>query len=411
MSLAFDYRGRDGAGKLVKGKLDAASEGAAVARLRTMGVSPTSLTESKAGTGLQAEIKIPGFEKGIGLKDLSIMARQGSTMLSSGLSLLRALSILADQTESKKLKTVLGKVRDDVEQGVSFSDAVAKFPIDFPPIMINMIRAGETGGFLDQAMDSIATNFEKEYKLRSTIKSAMTYPVVVLVMSLVSVVVMLVFIVPIFAKMFASLGSKLPLPTQLLVDLSHAMVYVGPALAVVLIVGWLWYRVNKNTDRVRGFLDPLKLRVPIFGKLNQKIVIARFARNFSNMIGAGVPILQALQIVGEVSNNFVVQNALDRVADSVRKGESIAGPLQRESVFPQMVSQMVAVGEDAGSMELMLEKIAVFYDDEVEATTEALTSLIEPLLISFLGVVVGGMIIALYLPIFDITSVIQQSGH
>ena len=409
MSLAFDYRGRDGGGKLVKGRLDAASEGAVVQRLRTMGVSPIAITEAKAGTGLQTEIKIPGFEKGVGLKDLAIMSRQASTMLSSGLSLLKALTILSEQTESKKLKEILGKVRDEVEQGVSLSDAVAKYPVDFPPIMINMIRAGETGGFLDKAMDSIATNFEKEHKLRTTIKSAMTYPVVVLVMSLVSVVVMLIFIVPIFSKMFAGLGSELPLPTQFLVVLSHAMVWLAPVLAVIAIVVWLWYRARKNTDRVRAFLDPIKLRMPVFGQLNRKIVIARFARNFSNMIGAGVPILQALQIVGQVSNNFVVQKALERVAESVRKGDSINAPLQRESVFPQMVSQMVAVGEDAGSMEIMLEKIAVFYDDEVEATTEALTSLIEPLLIAFLGVVVGGMIVALYLPIFDITNAIQQS--
>jgi len=407
MSLAFDYRGRDGGGKLVKGRLDAASEGAVVQRLRTMGVSPIAITEAKAGTGLQTEIKIPGFSKGVGLKDLAIMSRQASTMLSSGLSLLRALTILADQTENKKLKEVLGKVRDDVERGVAFSDAVAKFPVEFPPIMINMIRAGETGGFLDQAMDSIATNFEKEHKLRSTIKSAMTYPVVVLIMSLLSVVIMLVFIVPIFQKMFSSLGGKLPLPTMLLVYASHAMVYVLPILAVLIVAFTFWWRANKNSDRVRGFLDPIKLRLPVFGQLNQKIVIARFARNFSNMIGAGVPILQALQIVGQVSNNFVVQKALERVAESVRKGESIAGPLSAEKAFPTMVSQMVAVGEDAGSMEIMLEKIASFYDDEVQATTEALTSLIEPLLIAFLGVVVGGMIVALYLPIFQITSLIK----
>ncbi|WP_439692977.1 type II secretion system F family protein [Curtobacterium sp. SP.BCo] len=407
MSLAYDYRGRDGAGKLVKGRLDASSEGAVVQRLRGMGVSPIAITEAKAGTGLQTEIKIPGFEKGVGLKDLAIMSRQASTMLSSGLSLLRALSILADQTDNKKLKEILGKVRDDVERGVSFSDAVAKYPVDFPPIMINMIRAGETGGFLDQAMDSIATNFEKEHKLRSTIKSAMTYPVVVLVMSLVAVVVMLVFIVPIFQKMFTSLGGQLPLPTMVLVYASHAMVWVGPILLVAIVLGWLWWRANKNTDRVRGFVDPIRLRLPVFGELNRKIVIARFARNFSNMIGAGVPILQALQIVGEVSNNFVVQRALERVAESVRKGESIAVPLAAEKVFPEMVSQMVAVGEDAGSLETMLEKIAEFYDNEVETTTEALTSLIEPLLIAFLGVVVGGMIVALYLPIFKITSLIH----
>jgi type IV pilus assembly protein PilC len=407
MSLAYDYRGRDGAGKLVKGRLDASSEGAVVQRLRGMGVSPIAITEAKPGTGLQTEIKIPGFEKGVGLKDLAIMSRQASTMLSSGLSLLRALSILADQTENKKLKDILGKVRDDVERGVSFSDAVSKYPVDFPPIMINMIRAGETGGFLDQAMDSIATNFEKEHKLRSTIKSAMTYPVVVLVMSLLAVVIMLVFIVPIFQKMFSSLGGQLPLPTMLLVYASHAMVYVGPVLAVAIVLFWLWWRANKNTERVRAFVDPLKLRLPVFGQLNRKIVIARASRNLSNMIGAGVPILQALQIAGEVSNNFVVEKALGRVSEAVRKGDSIAAPLQKETVFPTMVSQMVAVGEDAGSLEIMLEKISVFYDAEVEATTEALTSLIEPLLIAFLGVVVGGMIVALYLPIFQITSLIK----
>lgn len=407
MSLAFDYRGRDGAGKLVKGRLDAASEGAVVQRLRTMGVSPIAITEAKPGTGLQTEIKIPGFEKGVGLKDLAIMSRQASTMLSSGLSLLRALTILADQTDNKKLKDILGKVRDDVERGVSFSDAVAKYPVDFPPIMINMIRAGETGGFLDQAMDSIATNFEKEHKLRSTIRSAMTYPVVVLVMSLLAVVIMLIFIVPIFQKMFSSLGGQLPLPTMVLVYASHAMVYVGPVLLVGAIAIWLWWRANKNTDRVRGLIDPMKLRLPVFGQLNRKIVIARFARNLSNMIGAGVPILQALQIAGEVSNNFVVERALGRVSESVRKGESIAVPLDREPVFPKMVSQMVAVGEDAGSLEVMLEKISIFYDNEVEATTESLTALIEPLLIAFLGVVVGGMIVALYLPIFEITSLVK----
>ncbi|WP_022904457.1 type II secretion system F family protein, partial [Curtobacterium sp. B8] len=320
MSLAFDYRGRDGSGKLVKGRLDAASEGAVVQRLRGMGVSPIAITEAKPGTGLQTEIKIPGFEKGVGLKDLAIMSRQASTMLTSGLSLLRALTILADQTENKKLKDILGKVRDDVERGVSFSDAVAKYPVDFPPIMINMIRAGETGGFLDQAMDSVATNFEKEHKLRSTIKSAMTYPVVVLVMSLAAVVIMLVFIVPIFQDMFASLGGQLPLPTQILVGLSHAMVYVGPALAVAVIVGWVWWRANKNTDRVRAAVDPLKLRLPVFGQLNRKIVMARFARNLSNMIGAGVPILEALQIAGQVSNNFVVQRSLQRIPRGSGKG-------------------------------------------------------------------------------------------
>jgi type IV pilus assembly protein PilC len=407
MSLAFDYRGRDGSGKLVKGRVDAASEGAVVQRLRGMGVSPIAITEAKAGTGLQTEIKIPGFEKGVGLKDLAIMSRQASTMLSSGLSLLRALTILADQTESKKLKDILGKVRDEVEQGVSFSDAVGKYPVDFPPIMINMIRAGETGGFLDQAMDSIATNFEKEHKLRTTIKSAMTYPVVVLIMSLAAVAIMLIFIVPIFQDMFSSLGGTLPLPTMVLVYASHAMKFVLPVLIPLIVVGWFWWRANKNSPKVRSVIDPMKLRLPVFGALTRKIVIARFSRNLSNMIAAGVPILHALQIAGQVSGNIVVENAVSRVAESVRKGTTIAEPLILETIFPSMVSQMVAVGEDAGSLEVMLEKISVFYDAEVEATTEALTSLIEPLLIAFLGVVVGGMIVALYLPIFQITTLVK----
>ncbi|GAA4674144.1 type II secretion system F family protein [Frondihabitans cladoniiphilus] len=405
-ALTFAYRGRDSAGKLVKGKVEASSEGAVVTRLRTMGVSPIAISESSS-TGLQREISIPGFNKAVKLKDLAIASRQLATMIGSGLSLLRALSILADQTENPKLAKILNEVREDVETGVSFSDAVGKHSQDLPPIMINMVRAGETGGFLEGALDSLATNFEKEVKLTGTIKSAMTYPVVVLVMSLVAVVVMLVFIVPIFQKMFSSLGGQLPLPTMLLVYASHAMVFVGPALFVAIIVFSAWWRTNKNTVKVRSFVDPLKLKLPVFGPLMTKIAIARFSRNFSNMIGAGVPILTALRIVGEVSGNYVLERALVKVAESVRQGESIAAPLSEAAVFPAMVTQMISVGEDSGSLETMLEKIAMFYDAEVQATTEALTSLIEPLLIAFLGVVVGGMIVALYLPIFKITSLIH----
>jgi type IV pilus assembly protein PilC len=269
------------------------------------------------------------------------------------------------------------------------------------------VRAGETGGFLEQSLDSVATNFEKDVKLRGTVKSAMTYPVIVLIMSLVSVAVMLVFIVPIFKTMFEGLGGTLPVPTQILVSLSQAMVWLGPLLAVLIIGFWLWWRTNKNTDRVRRVVDPLKFRLPVFGRLFRKIALARFARNFGSMLGAGVPILQALRIVGETSGNWVIQQALVSVADSVRQGESIAGPLAEEPVFPQMVVQMISVGEDAGSLETMLEKVALFYDQEVEAMTESLTSLIEPLLVAFLGVVIGGMVIALYLPIFSIATVIK----
>jgi type IV pilus assembly protein PilC len=407
-AVAYAYKGRDTAGKVVKGKVDASSEGAVITRLRTMGVQPISISEAAAGTGLQREVSIPGLgDKAVKMKDIAVMSRQMATMIGSGLSLLRTLTILADQVESKRLAKIMGEVRDDVETGVSFSDAVGKHDKDFPPLMINMIKAGEVGGFLDKALESTAENFEKEVALRGTIKSAMTYPVVVLVMSLVAVVVMLLFIVPIFQDMFTNLGGKLPLPTMMLVYASQAMPYVVPVALVLGIAFSIWWRTNKNSVKVRSRLDPLKLKLPVFGVLLRKIAIARFARNFSNMIGAGVPILTALRIVGEVSGNYVLEEALVEVAESVRQGESIAGPLTASGVFPSMVTQMIAVGEDSGSLQTMLEKVADFYDQEVKSTTESLTALIEPLLIAFLGVVVGGMIVALYLPIFQITSLIK----
>ncbi len=404
---AWAYVGRDALGKTVKGKLDALSEGAVASRLGTMGISPTSITQSDGGTGLNREISIPGFSKGVGLKDLAIMSRQMATMIGSGLSLLRTLNILAEQTESKPLTKILKQVRDDVETGVSISESFAKHGDSFPPIMINMVRAGETGGFLDGALESIAANFEKEVKLRGTIKSAMTYPVLVLIMALLAVVIMLIFIVPIFEDMFKGLGSALPVATQVLVNISHSMIYAGP-IAVVLIVAFgLWWRANKNSAAVRRRVDPIKLKIPVFGPLLTKIAVARFSRNFANMIGAGVPILQALKIVGETSGNWVVENALVQVADSVRKGQSISAPLLVQPVFPPMVTQMIAVGEDAGSLETMLNKIADFYDEEVQASTEQLTAAIEPIMIAFMGVVIGGMVVALYMPIFSIAGAVK----
>ncbi|WP_158603944.1 type II secretion system F family protein [Cryobacterium tepidiphilum] len=406
-ALEYAYKGRDAAGKVVKGRLDAASESAATARLRSMGLTPISVTEVPEGTGLNKEISIPGLTKRVGLKDLAIMSRQMATMVGSGLSLLRTLNILAEQTESKALAKVLAQVRDSVEAGASISAALLNHREVFPPIMVNMVHAGETGGFLDGALESIAQNFEKEVKLRGTIKSALTYPVIVLIMSLVAVIIMLIFIVPIFADMFKGLGSELPAPTMLLVHLSHSMVWVVPVLAVSSIAFSIWWGKNKNTEQVRRVVDPIKLKLPVFGLLMKKIAVARFARNFSNMIGAGVPILQSLKIVGETSGNWVIESALNEVSESVRQGHSISEPLLREPVFPAMVTQMIAVGEDAGSLEVMLNKIADFYDDEVQSATEQLTAMIEPLMIAFLGVVIGGMVVALYMPIFSIATAIK----
>lgn len=365
------------------------------------------VTKDSESSGLQREFSIPGFTKRIKLKELAVMSRQMATMIGAGLSLLRTLNILAAQTESKPLAKILGQIRNEVETGVSTSDAFAKHAEVFPPLMISMIRAGETGGFLEGALDSIALNFEKEVKLKGKIKSAMTYPVIVLVMSLISVAAMLIFIVPVFQKMFATLGGKLPLPTMMLVYISQSMVWVGPLLFIFFLAFAIWWPKNKHTLQVRKVLDPLKLKLPVFGLLNRKIAVARFSRNFSDMIGAGVPILRALQIVGETSGNYVIEEALKKVAESVRQGHSLSGPLADQPVFPPMVTQMIAVGEDAGSLEVMLDKIADFYDQEVEAATEQLTAMIEPLMVAFLGVVIGGMVVALYLPIFNISKLIK----
>lgn len=409
-SRLFDYTGVGTAGNIVKGRLEASSEGSVADRLRQLGLAPLEVKEVVAGTGLRRELSLASFGRGVDLGSLAVFSRQLATMIGAGISLIKSLGILNEQTENKKLANVLVQVTRDVETGGSLSGALAKHPQEFPPLMINMIKAGEAGGFLERALDSVAGNFEKEVKLRSTIKSAMAYPVVVLAMSFLGVIAMLLFIVPVFKNMFASLGSALPVPTQILVDISDNMWWFTPLLAIAIVAFVLWWRVNKNTDRVRAKVDPFKLKIPIFGELNRKIAIARFTRNFANMLAAGVPLMQALLIVGETSGNYVLEQAARNIADAVRQGKSIGSVLSEEPVFPPMAVQMITVGEDSGSLETMLHKVADFMDAEVESTTKALTSLIEPLLIAVLGVVIGGMIIALYMPIFSIATAVQNQG-
>ncbi|WP_432533528.1 type II secretion system F family protein [Kineococcus arenarius] len=402
----FEYAARDRAGRLVKGALEAPDQQAVIGRLLSQGMAPVSVVESKAGKGMQMEINLPGSNR-VKLKDLALMSRQFATMVSSGLTLLKALSILAEQTESKKLAETLQEVRAEVESGTALSTALAKHVDVFPPLMINMIRAGEVGGFLDQVLLQLAENFESEVKLRAKVKSAMTYPVVVFVIAILAVAGMLLFIVPIFAKMFSDMGGELPLPTKILVVLSSLLRFIGPGLVVLAIVLPIVWRKVKDKDRVRNVVDPLKLKVPIFGLLAQKIALSRFTRNLGTMLRSGVPILQSLEIVGNASGNVVIERASADVMESVRSGKSLAGPLAEHAVFPAMVVQMMSVGEDTGALDAMLHKISDFYDQEVEATTEALTSLIEPLMIAFLGGIIGAMIVAMYMPIFGVFDLIQ----
>ncbi|HEX6878609.1 MAG TPA: type II secretion system F family protein [Nocardioidaceae bacterium] len=404
-TLTYQYSVRDRTGKIVQGKLEADSQAAVAAKLKSMGYAPVSITQSNAG--MKKELSIPGFGKKVKLKDLAVMSRQFATMINSGLSLLRALTILSEQTENKELARVLSEVAKDVETGTALSSALAKHPNVFPPLMVNLCRAGEVGGFLDAVLLQVAANYEAEVKLKSKIKSAMTYPVVVLVMALLAVTGMLMFIVPVFANMFKDLGAPLPAPTRVLVFLSEQMKFIAPVMFVGLIAFFFVWKRIKHSDRVRNVVDPLKLRLPVFGKLFQKVALSRFSRNLGTMLKAGVPILQSLDIVADTTGNVVLAHATRDVQESVRRGESLAGPLANHPVFPAMVVQMMAVGEDTGALDTMLEKISEFYDQEVEATTESLTALLEPLMIAFMGGIVGSMIVALYMPIFKVFDLIE----
>ena len=399
----YTYKVRDARGKFVEGKVEAASEAAVADKLRAMGYVP--LEVRAANVGIQREIRFGG-KKRVKLKDLSVFSRQFATMIDAGLTILRSLTIMSEQSENPELRRVLKQVKQDVEAGMSLSASFVKTPEVFPSLMVNMTRAGETGGFLDVAMRQIADNFEAEVKLRSKIKAAMTYPVVVFFLAILMCIGMLVFVVPVFEGMFEDLGGELPLPTKVLVFLSSAMRFALPALIVLTVLGfWLWRKFGK-TARVRNIVDPLKLKLPVFGNLFAKIALGRFARNLGTLLSSGVPILRSLEIVSETTGSIVISRALAQVQESVRRGESVAGPLAEHDVFPPMVVQMIASGEETGAIDQMLQKIAEFYDDEVEATTEALTALIEPLMIAFLGGIVGSMIIALYMPIFKVFELI-----
>ncbi|MHB1740400.1 MAG: type II secretion system F family protein [Actinomycetes bacterium] len=404
-TLTYQYSVRDRQGRIVTGKLEADSPSTVAQKLRSMGYAPVSISQHSAG--MKTEIRLPSLGSPVKLKDLAVLSRQFATMISSGLSLLRALSILENQTENKVLAKTLTTVRTDVETGVALSTALAKHPKIFPAIMINMCRAGEVGGFLDAVLVQLAENFEADNKLRGKVKSAMTYPVVVFVMAIIAVTIMLIFVVPVFAKMFSQLGGQLPAPTRVLVILSGFLKVGIIPLIILAIIGFMVWSRTKHLPQVRNVVDPIKLKTPIFGQLFQKIALSRFTRNLGMMIRSGVPILQALDIVADTAGNVVIGRAVRDVQNSVRNGESLSKPLETHPIFPAMVVQMMSVGEDTGALDQMLLKISDFYDQEVESTTEALTSLIEPLMIAVLGGIIGSMIVALYLPIFNIYNLIK----
>ncbi len=405
MPVVFEYKVRDAQGRLLAGSIEAEGVAAAAARLRSMGYLPVQIQPRREEV-LKKEIHIP-IGRAVKVKDLAVFSRQLATMVSSGLSLLRALTILEEQTENRFLARVVGQVRAEVEKGTALSVALSRHPKVFSNLYVSMVKAGETGGILDSVLQKLAETLEADLSLRQKIKSAMTYPAVVFVLVMVVLAAILLFVVPIFRGLYAELGGTLPLPTRVLLGVSALVTrfwYLWFGAALALGVGMRRY-VATSSGRYQ--LDVLKLRLPIFGKLFQKTALSRFARTLGVLLRSGVPILQALDIVAETVNNGVVSRAVRDVQASVGQGESIAKPMAGHKVFPPMVVQMVAVGEETGAVDSMLEKISHFYDQEVEAAVAALTSLIEPLLIAFMGAVVGGIVVALYMPMFNIINLIR----
>lgn len=403
MPDTYTYKVRDRRGALITGEIVGESQDLVLAKLREQHYIP--LEVKAKGGGLSREFHIlPQKAK---LKDLSVFSRQFATMVNSGLPLLRTLSILEEQTESKYLGKIVGEMRLDVEKGVSLSAAMAKHPRAFNDLFVSMVRAGETSGTLDSVLVRLADNLEREVSLRRQIKSAMTYPIVVVVLVFLILTAMLLFVVPTFKDLYAQLGGTLPLPTRLLIGLSDAVKNYFPFFVLGAIGLAFLFRWWKKSEKGRLTWDKFKLRAPVFGPLFHKTAMSRFARTLSVLNRSGVPILQALDIVQDTVGNAVVANAVKDLQAGVKEGESLATPLSRHAVFPAMVVQMMAVGEETGALDTMLEKVALFYDEEVTAAVESLTSLIEPVMIAVVGLAVGGIVIALYLPTFKIFELIQ----
>ena len=406
MAATFQYKVRDGQGRLLQGSLDGDSQTLVADKLRQMGYVPITISEEKSNK-LKRELKIPGLSDRVSQKDVAVFSRQFATMIDSGLSLIRALHILNEQTENKVLAGVVRDVRMDVEKGASLSQALARHPKVFSRLFVAMVRAGETGGVLDSVLGQLADMIEKQVELKRKIKSAMTYPVAVLFLVLLIVTAMLIFVVPTFETLYADLGGALPLPTRILMSVSALMVKWAPLIVIAEVGAVIGFKKWIQSERGRASWDRFKLKVPIFGKLVHKTVLTRFSRTFAVLLRSGVPILEALEITSETVSNTVAADAIKDTQSAVKRGESVASELDRHAIFPPMVVQMLAVGEETGQVDTMLEKVADFYDQEIEAMVDALTSLLEPLLIVVMGGAVGGMVVALYMPMFQIINLVK----
>jgi type IV pilus assembly protein PilC len=409
-TTTFDYKVRDRDGRLVSGQLDGDNLALVAAKLRDMGFAPVEIKPVK-GVNLRSEINIPGLSDRVKLKEVALMSRQLATMVSSGLTLVRSLGVLADQIESKPLREAMIQVRSDVEQGTLLSAALERLPKIFSPLYISMVRAGEVGGALDAVLLKLSTTLEKQVELRSKVRSAMAYPAIVMCLVVVVVTALMIFVVPIFKKLFQQLNAKLPFPTRIVIGISNvvASVYLLVVVAAIILI-IVAFRKWISTPGGRLIWDRFKLRPPIFGPLVHKVALTRFTSTLASLLTAGVPIIESLDIVAANSGNQIVANAVRGAQDGVRQGQSLSSTLAQYEVMPVMVTQMIETGEESGALDEMLDKVAEFYDNEVNSTIASLTSILEPLLIVTMGTCIGFIVVSMYLPMFDIYAIIQKNG-
>jgi type IV pilus assembly protein PilC len=399
---SFAYTGRTRAGEVVSGERAADTMENAVAALRREQVLITRITPTKAKA--VAAVKVPRANKKVPTKNLAIFTRQFSVMIDAGLPLVQCLEILGNQEEDKNFASKILQTRADVEGGASLAEAMRKHPGAFDALYTNMVAAGEAGGILDAILKRLAVYIEKNVRLIGQVKSAMRYPIAVISIAAAIVMLLLWKVIPTFAALFAGLGAELPLPTRVVIAASNGMVRVGPFIVLGVIAGVYGLRQYYGTNNGRHVIDRMLLNAPVLGVILRKTAVARFTRTLSTLISSGVPILDGLEITAKTAGNAIVEDGIMSTRKSIERGETIAEPLKQTGVFPPMVSQMIGVGEATGALDTMLSKIADFYEEEVDAAVAGLLSLLEPIMIAILGVIVGGVVIAMYLPLFSLIS-------
>lgn len=399
----YTWKGTNSYGEKRKGEIEAPDQAAALAQIKRLRISEPIIKEKPKN--LLAGISF--FQPKVTGRDLVIFTRQLSTMIDAGLPLVQGIQILEQQQENPTLKQALAKIRNDVESGATLADAMRKHPKIFDTLFNNMIEAGETGGILDTILRRLASFMEKSMALKKKITGAMTYPIICLAISILILIVIMVFVVPVFDDMFRGFGSSLPLPTQIVVNMSRFfksnIIYILMGIVAIIFCIKKFY----STEKGQVLIDKLLLKLPVIGLLLRKVAVAKFTRTLSTMLQSGVPILEGLQVVAKTAGNKVIEAAVYRVADGISEGRPMAEPLEESGVFPNMVVQMINVGESVGALDAMLEKIADFYDGEVDQSVDNLTAMIEPFMMVFLGGMIGGLVVAMYLPIFKMASVVS----